>query len=248
MLIKLVSTDILKYKRNFLWKFVIIAPLITTLIMQLVIVLQFDSINEFSAENNINGWMVLISQNCGPVFWPSITNIIIMVISIMVYQIEFKDNSMNTQMCLPVSKSLIILSKFLVIYIFALIAILINLLGMIMVGIINSISDRFPCLEYGKYLLTQCCSIIGIVSISNWISSLFKNPLIPYITGILGFIMGLLLPFEFKTVSYFVPYSYPLYACGMRGYSSSVAVIGGFVSGVFFIGASIFEFINRDIK
>lgn len=50
--------------------------------------------------------------------------------------------------------------------------------------------------------------MIGTVAISNWIASLFKNVLIPYVIGIFGFALGIALPHEMKILSYFFPYCY----------------------------------------
>ncbi|NFA60699.1 ABC transporter permease [Clostridium sporogenes] len=248
MLMNLVITDLFKVRKNFIWKLVFLIPILTTCLLQLLIFTQFRSINSYSFNKHISGWVLLISQNCGPVLWPSIINLIIMIISISVYQVEFKDNSMNSQICFPVSKSKILLSKFFVISMLAFISILLNLLGLVIVGVSNKISDPFPFSIYLKYFVFQCFSVLGTIALSNWIASLFKSPIIPYVIGILGFAIGLFLPHELKFLSYFFPYSYPLYAIDMAGFDGDVAILGGLISGVIIFCISSYEFINRDIK
>lgn len=248
MLIDLVITDFFKLKKNFIWKLVFFIPILCACLLQLLIVAQYKSLNDFCNSNEINGWFLLIGQNSGPVFWPSIINLIIMITSISVYQVEFKNNAINTQMCLPVNKSKIFISKILVILIFTFISILLNFIGLILIGLFNGIIDPFPYEKYFKYLIFQFCSVIGTIILSNWIASLFKNILIPYIVGILGFGIGTVLPHELKALSYFFPYSYPIYAVDMSGFSGSVAVLGGVISGAIILFFSIYEYINRDIK
>ncbi|MBK1813753.1 ABC transporter permease [Clostridium sp. YIM B02505] len=248
MLIKLVRIDFIKLKGNFLWKLILLVPIISVILVQLLIYLQFNSINHFTDQKGVSGWLLIISQNSGPALWPSIIDIIIMIISIVVYQIEFKDNSLNTQMCFPIKKSKVFLGKFTVIYILSMFVIVINLFGLIILGKLNNVSDTFPLVTYSKYFLYQCISIAGIVSISNWVSSLFKNPLIPYVVGVIGFIIGLVLPRELPYISYVFPYSYPIYSSGLGGFDTKVAVLGGIISGALILVISIFEFVNRDIK
>lgn len=248
MLIDLLITDLIKLKKNFIWKLIFFIPIFSTCLLQLLIIAQYKSLNEFCDLNGINGWILLISENSGPVFWPSIINLIIMIISISVYQIEFKHNSMNTQICFPINKSKIFISKILLILILTFISILLNFIGLLLIGFFNKIIDPFPYEKYFRYLIFQFCSIIGTVVLSNWIASLFKNILIPYIIGILGFGIGMVLPHEVKFLSYFFPYSYPIYAVDMSGFNGSVAVLGGIISGFILLCFSIYEFINRDIN
>ncbi|GAA0748598.1 ABC transporter permease [Clostridium oceanicum] len=248
MFMNLVITDLFKIKKNFVWKLVFLIPILSTCLLQLLIFIQFKSINNYSNAHNITGWVLLISQNSGPVLWPSIINLIIMIISISIYQVEFKNNSFNSQICFPISKTKILLSKFFIILIFTLISILLNLLGLVIVGIFNSISAPFPFGMYFKYFIFQCFSVLGTIALSNWIASLFESAIIPYVIGILGFAIGLILPHELKFLSYFFPYSYPLYAVNMAGFDGSIAILGGLISGVIILYVSSYEFINRDIN
>lgn len=115
MIRSLIITDLFKLRKNFIWKLIFIIPILSISLLQLLVVTQMSPINDYSTSMGVNGWMLLISQNSGPVLWPSIINLIIMLTSIAIYQVEFKENSFNTQMCFPVSKSKIFLSKFLII-------------------------------------------------------------------------------------------------------------------------------------
>ncbi|EQB90219.1 hypothetical protein J2Z44_001766 [Clostridium punense] len=248
MLMELLKIDFLKVKKNFIWKFIILVPFITAILVHFLIILQFKSLNELCRSQSVNGWIVLIGQNSGPALWPSLIAIIIMIISITIYQIEFKGNSFNAQVCFPVSRSKVFIAKFMVIFTFVFIVIVLNILGLIVVGIYNHVTNPFPLFSYIKYLLAQCCSVMGIIAISNWISSLYKNPMIPYIVGVFGFVFGLILPHEFRQVSYFFPYAYPQFASGFGKFNPLIAVLGGTISGIIILGLSICEFNNRDIQ
>lgn len=247
MLMRLIISNLSKLKRNFVWKITFLIPLLSIALLQLLILFQFESIEQFCKAKEMNPWILLISQNSGPVLWPSIINIVIMVVSIFVYQVEFKNNSLNTELCIPAARWKILVSKFFVILFFTYIAILINFFGLILIGIFNKISEPFMFEFYFKYVLYELISVIGTVALSNWIASLFKNAIVPYVIGILGFGFGLLLPYEFKQLSYFCPYSYPLYAANYGEFHWQVAVIGGIAAGGIILLLSSYEFKHRDI-
>ena len=63
------------------------------------------------------------------------------------------------------------------------------MLGLVLVGLIMDFPEPVEWSSYFSYVGKQILMILAISSIHNWLSSLFKNMIIPIVIGFAGVII-----------------------------------------------------------
>ncbi|MEN8906921.1 MAG: ABC transporter permease [Clostridiales bacterium] len=242
----LIKSEFGKLKRSSIWIVSIIIPIIINIFLFIDLFLRYDNLIVAARKKGLNSWELLIKENSGPLMWLNFISVFIAVIAIMVYQVEYDQGSMKSMLSLPISKMKIFFTKFIIIFSFSCIIVTINTIGLVLVGFIMNFPEKLEILIFIKYFAFQCLGIMGIVAIHNWISSLFKNPIVPITIAVSGFIVSLGLPHELPEVAKFFPYSHPIHSVEFR-FDTNVALIGGIATTIIFFTIGIIEFSQRDI-
>ncbi len=147
----------------------------------------------------------------------------IILISTLIPQIEFKNNTWKQVFASPQTVSNIFFSKFLTIHIMILFCfILFNLLMILSGVLVNLVNPEFTFLQRSidwemilRLNLKTYISILGISAIQYWLSLRFKNFVAPVGVGMVLFIGGVIaLNFNWEHI-YKYPYAFPTLSYGL---------------------------------
>lgn len=246
-LLNLIKTDLLKEKRSPLWLMIFIIPLGTSGAMFLDMYIRYDYLYGKALEKGIDSWQMLIRENHGVLNWAGFLPLFVAIIAVIIHQTEFSQNSWKSLLSLPVKKSSVYISKFIIILFFSFIIITLNATGLIAVGKIVGFPEKLQLIFFIRYIIYEFIAILGVAAIHTWLSSYFKNIIIGVAVGFIGMIIGSNLPFSHPQIAKFFPYSFSVFAGGFAGFNMQVALIGGIVSGVVFMLIGILEFNKREI-
>lgn len=117
----------------------------------------------------------------------------IVVSTCMIYNMEFKDNAVNKIYTLPVNVSEMYFSKFLILTMMLLVAIIIQNLALLQIGITDLPQGSF---EFGALVAFAWYSFITSMPVLSFMlltSSRFENMWVPLGVGVAGFLSGMAL-------------------------------------------------------
>jgi hypothetical protein len=206
-----------------------------------------DYLQDIALKKGITSWYMLLVENHGVLNWGMFLSVFVALISAVVYQTEYQQNSWKSLLSLPVSKNSVYLSKWMAVILFSYILIALNCLGLFAVGKLIGFPEPFDLDLYSRYVLYQYAGILGVASIHNWLSSRFKNILMPIAVGVAGLVGSSIIMYQFPGLIQWFPYLYPFAAAGLKGLDPSVSLYGGTISGVIFLILGMAEFRRRDI-
>lgn len=246
-LIKLVRNDVMKQKSGFLWLFILVIPLGTTAAMFLDMYIRYDYLFTMAQKRGLTSWEMLVNENHTMLQWGIFLPIFVAIISAMVHQVEFDQNSWKSLLSLPVTRTSVFISKFITIVLFSSILIVLNAIGLVVVGKVIGFPEPLSIEYYGSYIIHQFVGIFGIAALHNWVSSIFKNQAIPVVLGFIGVILSSIILYQTFEIAKFSLYLYPFFAGGLQGFDSSVSIYGGIVCGAIITIIGNIEFTRRDI-
>jgi hypothetical protein len=246
-LLNLIKTDLIKEKRSPLWIVIFIIPLGTSAAMFFDMYVRYDYLYKKSLEKGITSWEMIIRENHGILNWAGFLPLFVAIIAVIIHQTEFSQNSWKSLLSLPVIKSSVYISKFIIILFFSFIMITLNAVGLIVVGKLIGFPEQLQFILFIKYIVYEFIAILGVAAIHTWLSSYFKNAIIGVAVGFFGMIIAYGLPFEHPQIAKFFPYSFSFFAGGFTGFNMQVALIGGIISGIVFMLIGILEFRKREI-
>jgi len=230
-----------KMKRTFLSKFIVLVPLAMFVLLLLDIWIRYGL-----TSTNLN-WETLIKENTGPLMWVHFLPVFASIIAMMVYQIEHNDNGLKMMFSLPIKREKIYLAKTVVILFCTSVMILLNLIGVILVGIIVGIETNFPYNTFAIYMISQVVCIFGVITIQNWLSSYFSNILLPVFIAFAGMIFAFALPYEFPFIGKFVVYSQVVFSHLLRGFNPLDGMVYSLVIGLIVYIFGTLEFKYREV-
>lgn len=247
-LLKLVKSDFSKQKRGLLGLIILIIPLGTTAAMFLDMYIRYDDyLFNLAQKQGITSWEMLLMENHSTLQWGIFLPLFVAVISIVIYQVEFKEGGWKSLLSMPVGKFSVITGKFISIVCSSFIMISLNILGLIIVGKVIGFPEPLDLGLYSSYLIYQFAGILGVAAIHNWLSSIFKNLVIPVLIAFIALISSMIILYQFQELAKYFPYLYPYYAVGMNDLNPIISVHGGLISGGVILLMSIIEFSRRDI-
>jgi hypothetical protein len=189
--------ELYKQKKGWIWLFLLIIPAGTTLAMFLDFSIRYDYLLD-TAQPGYSSWDLLLLENHRILGWGMFLPMFIGIIYALLYQVEETQNSWKQILCLPVRRESVYFSKFLVGLSLSAVLILLNMLGLVLVGWIMGFPEKVEWSSYFSYVGKQILMILAISSIHNWLSSLFKNMIIPIVIGFAGVIVSSFVIFSFS--------------------------------------------------
>ena len=252
-ILRLLKTEFLKQKGSFLWAVIFLIPLGTTGAALLDIYLrQYDKFATMAIGKGFTLWEALLLESHNNIGWGRFIPIFIGVICAVVYYTEYKSDSWKNILSLPIEKRRIYFSKFITILLFSLILITLNSLGLILIGTIYNFPGPTNWLLFAKYVLYQFCAIMGVAAIHNWLSSYFKNMVIPIFMGVGGIVVSSVFTTNMPHVGKYFPYVHQYliggwFTEGYNGLDPFTGVYEGIISGLIILFLGYLEFRNRDI-
>ncbi|MEC9488336.1 MAG: ABC transporter permease [Halanaerobium sp.] len=239
--LKLFRLEVIKHKRDFLWKVVLLFPLFQTGITFLDFYLRYNFLlQKYAGKGIADPWLILLHENHYTASWYFFLTMGIIVIVGMVDYIEEANGGWKLLLSLPIRRVHLYLAKGLVSFIMVLIAIIINGLGLLAVGKIMGVSSPLPGEALLQYIGWQAVAAAGVISIQQALFSL-RRTMLPLILGFGGAVLS---PFLLNSGKEYlvniIPYSY-LYGTLERqvvGFSLphvlAVSIIVFAAGGVFF--------------
>jgi len=95
------------------------------------------------------------------------------------------------------------------------ILILLNMLGLVLVGCVMDFPEAVEWSSYGMYVGKQILMILAVASLHNWLSSFFQNAIIPIVIGFAGVILSAFVIFESPEAAKLFPYAFPFFTDGL---------------------------------
>ncbi|TLS37101.1 ABC transporter permease [Pseudalkalibacillus caeni] len=247
-MINLLRTDFMKQKGGFIWLFLLIIPLGTTAAMFLDMYLRYeDYLYQKVQQQGTTSWHLLLGENHFVLGWGAFLPVFVAVIAALVHHVEFKQQSWKSLLSLPVPRGSVFISKFFMILLFSSLLIMLNTLGLVLVGKLSGFPEGFTFEFYSSYVLYQFLGILGVAALHNWLSSCFKNAVYPVVIAFVGMIATSIVRLSFPEKVKFIPYSYAYYADGLKENDPMVALYGGLIAGILILVFGIIEFKKRDI-
>lgn len=203
-----------KQKKGWLWLFLLIIPVGTTLAMFLDFNLRYDYLLD-TAKPGYSSWDLLLLENHRVLGWGMFLPMFIGIIYALLYQVEESQNNWKHLLSLPVRRESIYISKFLAGLFFSMILILFNMLGLVFVGFLMDFPEAVEWSSYGVYMGKQILMILAVASLHNWLSSFFKNAIIPIVIGFAGVILSSIVIFQFPEAAKLYLYAFPFFTDGL---------------------------------
>ena len=238
--------ELYKQKKGWILLFLLIIPAGTTLAMFLDFSIRYDYLLE-TAQAGYSSWDLLLLENHRILGWGMFLPMFIGIIYALLYQVEESQNSWKHLLCLPVRRESIYFSKFLVGLVLSAVLILLNMLGLVLVGSIMNFPEQTEWSNYFSYVGKQTLMILAVSSIHNWLSSYFKNMIIPIVIGFAGVILSLFIIFSYPEAVKLYPYAFSFFTDGLV-YQEQIEVFRNSAIGMFlFLILGTWQFKNKDI-
>lgn len=249
-IISLLKIEFMKQKRNFTWKLTFIMPLICFFILigfwhlkgsELI---SSPSVLGLTAKSDI-----LLFTNHLTSMWFLFSAFTFSLIALNLNSIEYNENSWKYILSLPISKTKLYFSKWLVIFIFCFISIILNSIGIIIIGFMFNLQNYLSFGLIVKYIFSQTLSSMSIISFGHFIGSYFKNIIISLSITIVG-ILNTFMFSQSKILSLIIPYV-PIMNCvpySNNTNSGLIPSIAGLTLGILWLLIGIVEFNKKDIQ
>ncbi|WP_123054193.1 ABC transporter permease [Clostridium sp. JN-1] len=247
----ILKSEFMKYKRSALYKIAFGIPILSLVLLFIDLHLRFDWLTsgkrlKQAMEMGINDKLgILIYTNHLEALWFFFLLTLIVLLSVIVNYAEYSENTWKQVLSRPVDRWKIYFSKWVVIFIFTIIAIIINTLGVIAMKNLFKADGSYILIL--KYFIFQVVTALGVISIQQFISCYIKNSLLAAGIGFAG-VMSAYMMAQSKILGNIFPYSCFLRAMPFNdGSDSQTAAIFGIISCVIWLAVGILEFKNRDI-
>lgn len=189
MMSKVVSSEIVKYKRTWLWILPLIIPFIIVLANGLNIFLRYDTIVQQAAKDGMTMW--------DPIWIFSFFLILLAVplevtlITSIIANIEHQGNSWKSIFSMPVSRFQIYVNKFAWSTVLTIISGFILMIGIIILGMMVG-NDTFPWTQILGFSLFPFLTAVPLIALQLWLALTFPNQAIPITIGSLGILLTIL--------------------------------------------------------
>jgi hypothetical protein len=243
----LIKLEWYKQKKSWLWLFLFVIPVGTTLAMFLDFSIRYDFLLQDGGERGYSSWDVLLLENHRILGWGMFLPMFIAIIYALLYQVEMSQQNWKHYLSLPVRKESVYLSKFLTGFMCSLLLILLNMLGLILVGLILEFPEAVDWNQYVRYVFNQAIMILAVASIQNWFSSFFTNHIIPVVIGFAGVILSSIILFQIPEELRFFPYLFPFYTDGLVNEVSSEVMSYSIIFMVVFLVFGGWQFKQKDV-
>ncbi|MFD2043813.1 ABC transporter permease [Ornithinibacillus salinisoli] len=242
----LIWLEIYKQKKGWIWLFLFVIPAGTTLAMFLDFSIRYDYLLD-TAEPGYTSWDLLLLENHRILGWGIFLPMFIGIIYAIIYHVEESQNNWKQILSLPVRRGEVYFSKFLAGLFYSVLLILLNMLGLVLVGNIMGFPEQVDWGSYGIYVGKQMLMILAVASLHNWLSSFFKNKIISIVIGFAGVIFSTTLIFQFPDVAELYPYAFTFFTDGLVYEEISEVLSSNFILMAIFLFAGMWQFKQKDI-
>jgi hypothetical protein len=245
-LVTLFWLELYKQKKGWIWLFLLIIPAGTTLAMFLDFSIRYDYLLD-TAPPRYSSWDLLLLENHRILGWGMFLPMFIGIIYAFIYGVEESQNSWKHILCLPVRRESVYFSKFFVGLVLSSVLILFNMLGLVLVGFIMDFPEPVEWSSYFSYVGKQILLILAIASIHNWLSSYFKNMIIPIVIGFAGVILSSFIIFSFPEGVKVYPYAFSFFTDGLI-FKEQLEVFRNSATGMLlFLMLGMWQFKRKDV-
>lgn len=242
----LILLESYKQKKGWLWLFLLVIPTGTTLAMFLDINERYDYLRD-TASPGYNSWDILLLENHNVLGWGMFLPMFIGIIYSLIFQVEESQNNWKQILSLPIKRETVYFSKFLAGLLCCIALIILNMLGLILVGYMMDFPEAVEWSNYLVYAGKQIVMILAVASLHNWLSSYFKNTIIPIAIGFAGVIVSGIVKFQYPEAGKFFPYTYPYVTDGLVNKELAEFLPYSLVFTLLFLCFGIWQFKRKDV-
>jgi hypothetical protein len=242
----LILLECYKQKKGLIWLFLLVIPAGTTMAMFLDFQIRYDYLLD-TAGPGYTSWDLLLLENHRVLGWGMFLPMFVGIIYALLYQVEETSNSWKQLLSLPVRKEEFYISKFVAGWLFSTLLIVLNLLGLILVGFMMNFPEPVEWKSYGVYVGKQILMIMAVAGLHNWLSFSFKNSVIGIVIGFAGVILSSIVIFMFPEYAKIFPYAYPFFTDGLDSESLTEMLRYNFVLFIALFGLGLWQFKRRDV-
>lgn len=235
------SVEFFKQKRGIIWWLVIGGPLLVAFCIFMDMYVRYDYL--VAKGKGMTSWEVMLQELF--FLWAFFLPIGITLIASIIHFREYSENVWKHMLALPLTRYSVYTAKWFTILFFTYVAILILEVALFLIGKLLQYPEPFDLLLYGKYTLLQCVSVLGVVSLQNWLSSRMKNTLIAATIGIVGSICAIF--FAQAEITRYIPYAAVFFTVPFENGENHVAIWGGLVTGAVGFLMGMIDFNKKDI-
>lgn len=236
-----IAAELYKQKKGILWKLAFGSPALVSVLVFLNMSLRYDYLMQRYAGKT--SWEAMLNE----VFflWAFFLPIGVTLLAAIVHFREYSENAWKHLLSLPVRRGHVYAAKWLVIVLATVLSVLALMAGLRLSGLIIGFPEPFPFGLYGQYALYLIFSSLGIASVQHWLSSRFRNTIIPVAVGVSGTVGAIFLA-QSEWMRY-IPYAAPLFAMPGPDGDAGVSIVSGLLFGTAALLAGMLEFGKRDI-
>lgn len=254
MFLSLLKAEFIKNKKGLIWIIVFAVPLILFSMLSLdwhlrgkYLILD-EHINALKEYGVSTQWHVLFFENHLTMIWYMTLTLSLILLSVLINYVEYNCNTWKLILTRPVKRWKIYLCKWIFVVSCSFFLISLNILLVILVGVIFSVSGHLSIFFLLKYFVVEFIASIGIISIQQFISSYFSNSITSACIGIVGSIAAFMLS-QNSILANIIPYCYVFRALPVLEFKEIYNIIFcGIISGVLWLFVGIVEFNNRDVR
>jgi len=245
-LVTLIRLEFFKQKKGWVWLFLLVIPAGTTLAMFLDFSIRYDYLLK-TARPGYSSWDLLLLENHRVLGWGMFLPMFIGIIFALLYQVEDSQNNWKQMLSLPVRHEGVYVSKFLTGLLLSAILILLNMLGLVLVGYVMDFPETVEWSSYLTYAGKQLLMVLAIAAIHNWFSSFFKNMIIPIVIGFAGVILSSIVIFQFPEGAKFFPYAFVFMVDGLVNQEFKELLTSSVILLLVSIIAGMWQFKRKDV-
>jgi hypothetical protein len=242
----LIRLECYKQRKGLIWLFLLVIPAGTTLAMYLDFQIRYDYLLD-TAKSGYTSWDLLLLENHRVLGWGMFLPMFVGIIYALLYHVEESHNSWKQLLSLPVRREEFYLSKFVAGLLFSTLLILLNMLGLVLVGMMMDFPEPVEWKSYGAYVGKQVLMIMAVAGLHNWLSFSFKNSVIGIVIGFAGVILSSIVIFMFPDYAKIYPYAFTFFTDGFDSESLTEMVLYNFVLLAVFFGLGLWQFKRRDV-
>lgn len=223
--------EMIKIKSTFALWLVILGAAFIPLFLLVNYIYKWDI---YIPKQGINPWHEYLRNGFNSVHFIFLPLLIVLLVALLL-NIEHKSNAWKQVFVLPVSKTKIFLSKYLVLISLIILFYILSALFFLTGGVLLSLwKSEFNFLKYipsysyhsiqsglAAYILRSFISVAAILSIHFWLSFRIKNLFLNIGIGLAGLIIAVTMVIgNWESVVY-VPYAFPVLMCNFTPYARS---------------------------
>lgn len=245
MLEKLIINDIFKQKRTKLLLFAIAIPVFISMLLYIDMHIRYKSyLYQLCLKDGTTSWQMLVEQQRILYFNEFLPLFGAIIISAL-FENEYKNNGWMLTLTYPVSRSKIIISKFITSLIYMVVLLITNIICLIIVGKLSVFPEAVNGMYFAKIFFIQFIASAAVMVIHLYLTIINKNTMASIGTAAAICIISSNLFYNESSISKFNPYSFASFAYGFIPVDFKILII---VASFFIIGGLAFTIIKFDKK